>query len=406
MTKLQELEQKIRNQISLHKIEELCCDVIRTEAILDNIMDGIIQTDRHGIIKMCNISAERLFGYSSEELIGKNVNILIPESYHNKHKNHFDNYTKTGYSAVIGVQREIKARRKDGSDFPIEIGIREMEIMDESMFVAIIRDVTRQKKYEDDIRNYTEQLEWAHFEMQRARDEAEKANHAKSIFLANMSHEIRTPLNGVIGMTELLMNTELTEKQENYANRIYKSGELLLELINDILDFSKIEAGEMKFESVNINVVSLIDDIKDLFLDRIQRKNLEFKVSLASNLPESIKSDPVRLKQILNNLIGNAIKFTEKGCIELRISTVSEKFSKVTLLFEIEDTGIGISKDKQIAIFDKFAQADESTTRKFGGTGLGLAICKQLVKLMKGEIWVESNLGQGSTFRFQVEFKK
>ncbi len=372
------------------------------QIILDNVIDGIIHIDHKGSIKLFNKAAELMFGYKESEVLGKNINIFIPKKYKDKHKKYLKNFNNGGHSAIIGVNREIEAKAKDGSIFPIEIGINEVYVGDEQIFVGVVRDITERKKSEERIHKYTDRLEWAHFEMQQARREAERANKAKSMFLANMSHEIRTPLNGVMGMTELLMNTDLKDKQSKYAERIYGSGSLLLTIINDILDFSKIEAGEMKLDPQPGEIKVIVKEIKEMLFAKYNEKGLKFTVSFGKDTPVKLAFDQTRVSQILINLIGNAIKFTENGSIKLVIKNKKSNNKKASILFEVTDTGIGIDPSKIEKIFDKFAQADASTTRKFGGTGLGLAICKQLVSLMGGTIGARSELGKGSTFWFEV----
>ncbi|GAB3442585.1 response regulator [Massilia solisilvae] len=245
----------------------------------------------------------------------------------------------------------------------------------------------------------TEQLE-------KAKNAAEAASRAKSAFLATMSHEIRTPMNGVLGMTEMLLSTELSESQRNYTKLVKRSGEHLLVIINDILDFSKIEAGKLTIEYINFNLWDLLEDIHTVYTPQSQAKNLALDFDIANDIPVAICGDPNRLRQVMANLLGNAIKFTEHGRILARVRVASEDNQAVTLRFEVHDTGIGISRDARSRIFEAFSQADDSTTRKYGGTGLGLAISKQLVELMGGAIGVENARTQGSVFWFTVPFDK
>ena len=245
----------------------------------------------------------------------------------------------------------------------------------------------------------TEQLE-------RAKNAAEAASRAKSAFLATMSHEIRTPMNGVLGMTEMLLGTNLTEAQRNYTRLVKRSGEHLLVIINDILDFSKIEAGKLTIEYINFNLWDLLEDIHTVYTPQAQNKGIALDFDIANDIPVAICGDPNRLRQIMANLLGNAIKFTEQGRIVARVRVASEDSQAVMLRFEVHDTGIGISREARGRLFEAFSQADDSTTRKFGGTGLGLAISKQLVELMGGAIGVDNGVKQGSVFWFTVSFDK
>jgi len=245
----------------------------------------------------------------------------------------------------------------------------------------------------------TEQLE-------KAKNAAEAASRAKSGFLATMSHEIRTPMNGVLGMTEMLLATDLSEAQRNYTQLVKRSGEHLLVIINDILDFSKIEAGKLTIEYINFNLWDLLDDIHNVYTPQAAAKGLGCDFDIANDIPVAICGDPNRLRQIMANLLGNAIKFTQDGRIMARVRVAGEDAQRVALRFEVHDTGIGISREARARIFNAFSQADDSTTRKYGGTGLGLAISKQLVELMKGTIGVENAPQRGTIFWFTVSFDK
>ncbi len=245
----------------------------------------------------------------------------------------------------------------------------------------------------------TEQLE-------KAKNAAEAASRAKSAFLATMSHEIRTPMNGVLGMTEMLLGTALTDAQRNFTKLVKRSGEHLLVIINDILDFSKIEAGKLSIEYINFNLWDLLDDINNIYTPQAQPKGIALDFDIANDIPIAICGDPNRLRQIMANLLGNAIKFTDHGQILAKVQVTAEDGPTVGLRFEVHDTGIGVSRDARSRIFEAFSQADDSTTRKYGGTGLGLAISRQLVELMGGKIGVENAPTQGSVFWFTVSFDK
>jgi two-component system sensor histidine kinase/response regulator len=258
-------------------------------------------------------------------------------------------------------------------------------------------DVIERRRAEAALRKSSEDLE-------EARDDAVSAAKLKSQFLANMSHEIRTPMNGVLGMTEILLNTELTPRQREFAETIQSSANALLAIINDILDFSKIEAGMLRFENSPFNLHRTLENIIDLFAQPARRKDLELALLIEEQVPLSVKGDPFRLRQVLTNLLSNAIKFTDKGEVVLRCRLLSEVGGAANVRFEVSDTGIGIAPEDQGLLFTPFVQADGSTTRRFGGTGLGLAICRDLVTGMGGEIGMESTRGIGSTFWFNAKF--
>lgn len=286
--------------------------------------------------------------------------------------------------------------------------------------LVIARDVTARKQSELSILRYAQEIEQSRRkleeqtrallqrtqELQEARRQAEAANKAKSEFLANMSHEIRTPLNGILGMTELALDTPLSAEQREYLTMVRSSAETLLEIINDILDFSKIEAGKLELDETVLALRDLIGDTLKALALRAHSKGLELACQIEPTVPEHVYADPVRLRQIVVNLVGNAIKFTERGEIVVTVAVQEEDADAMLLHFQVRDTGIGIPKDKLTSIFEAFTQADGSTTRKYGGTGLGLTICQRLVGMMGGQIWVESEVGRGSTFHFTARLRR
>jgi PAS domain S-box-containing protein len=273
---------------------------------------------------------------------------------------------------------------------------RANEVLDESgkvfRLVGTMQEVTEQRRIESELRAATLA--------------AEAASRAKSEFLANMSHEIRTPMNGVIGMTDLLLDTPLTKQQQKFAETIQLSGEALLTIVNDILDFSKIEAGKLELEIVDMDLAHVVQGTVELLRETTKAKDLELRATIDPDVPAQLRGDRGRLRQVLINLIGNAIKFTPSGEVTLHISVDRQTEETASLRFRITDTGIGIDLDTQALLFQAFTQADGSMTRRYGGTGLGLAICKQLVEKMRGDIGVESSAGAGSTFWFTLEFPK
>jgi len=384
----------------------------RVRAIVDTAADGIVNIDVSGIVETFNPAAEKIFGYTAEEVLGNSVNMLMPEFFQNSHDEHIEHYLKTGVANVIGISREVIGLRSDGTEFPMELSIGEMEASGNHMFTGIVRDITERKQVENRLANNQKALSLQAEELmrlmelnERERERAEAATKTKSEFLANMSHEIRTPMNAIIGMSYLALKTDLDDRQRDYIEKLNHSANSLLGIINDILDFSKIEAGKLDMESIPFSFAKVIDSLTIAVGPKVEQKELELLVSLSPGLPSELVGDPLRLGQVLLNLVSNAIKFTDTGEIFIGVEAVDEGPDDIILKFSIRDTGIGLTEEQISGLFKAFSQADTSTTREYGGTGLGLAITKHLVELMGGEIGVESEVGKGSTFYFTTCFQ-
>jgi PAS domain S-box-containing protein len=387
--------------------EALRAEEARLRAITESARDAILMMDPAGNISFWNPAAERIFGYSSAEILGRNLHtLLVPERYHATHQEAFTRFRATGQGDVVGKSVELEACHKDGREISVELSLSALRLADGWHSVGILRDITARKQAEEAMREMNLALERQTLFSKEMASEAQMASAAKSEFLANMSHEIRTPMNGVIGMTGLLLDTDLTDEQRRYAQTVRSCGESLLSLINDILDFSKIEAKKLDLETLDFDLQNVLDDFAATMALRAHDKGLELICAADPNVPSRLRGDPGRLRQILTNLAGNALKFTQRGEVAIRAALESETREDVLLRFTIRDTGIGIPPDKIAQIFDKFTQADSSTTRKYGGTGLGLAISKQLSELMGGEIGVESTEGVGTEFWFTVRLRK
>ncbi|MHB1421945.1 MAG: PAS domain S-box protein [Gemmataceae bacterium] len=387
----------------------------RTRLIVDSANDAYVAMNAHGVIIDWNRQAELIFGWPREQVVERQLHeLIIPSAYRAAHVAGIRRFLATGEGPLLNRRVEVTALRRDGTEFPAELTISPIRYGSEWIFSAFLHDITKRKRAEE--------------ELHKARDAAESANRAKSEFLANMSHEIRTPMNAIIGLTELLLDTSINAEQRDYLDTIKKSADALLSVINDILDFSKIEAGKLELDHAPFDLRETLGDMLNTLALRAHQKGLELACHIAPEAPESVIGDSARLRQILINLVGNAIKFTERGEVVVDVALDcsaairrgarddpalpfgprlnEEATDFCTLHFQVRDTGIGIAPDKQGMIFEAFAQADGSTTRRYGGTGLGLAISSRLVQRMGGKLWVESVLGQGSTFHFSARFAR
>ncbi len=486
------------------------------QAIMDNIVDGLVITDEDGEIISFQGGAEKIFGYKSEEVIGKRIEMLMPSNYASEHNKYIKRYVKSKRPKTMGVGRELTAVKKTGEVFPVDIALGSANLEGETVFVALIRDITEREAKQLEISQFKQALdktldcvfmfdpesllftyvnqgalnhiEYSYDEImeltpvdlkpefdkekfrrilnklidgsvpsmnfetvhksksgklipvdvflqyirydegggrfvaisrdiserknaekviKNALEEAERANNAKSDFLARMSHEIRTPMNGVLGTVNLLENTELDKKQAKYVQTIKRSGDNLLVILNEILDYSKIEAGQFTISVEPFGIKDVMEDICQLYSSVAKEKNISLGFKYSDDIAKHVIGDGVRLRQVLLNLVGNAIKFTQKGEIEIvaELDKVINDTNKISVKFSVKDTGCGIPKEVIGDIFEAFSQADTSTVRKAGGTGLGLPICKSIIEMMGGKIDVISEENVGSEFFFSLDFE-
>ena len=379
-----------------HVLDDLDRQRAHWRAFFDTAIDAILVIDARGTIQSANSATEDMFGWSKDELIGHNVSKLMPSPHAEEHDGYLRRARGDGDSHVIGRVREITAMRRDGSMFPGHLAVSRMMVDGQTFFTGIVRDMTPIKALEDELRQHAHALEVAH-----AR--AVEATASKSAFLANMSHEIRTPMTAILGFVDLLGDADTSESQrQDYLETVRTNGQHLLALINDILDLSKVEAGKVDVERIEVSLPKLVRDLNRLYGARASEKGLALEFLTEGDVPRTILTDPIRLQQILANLIGNALKFTEVGGVNVRVRS-STRGGESQLHFAVHDTGIGMTDEQTQRLFDPFTQAESSTTRRFGGTGLGLTISRRLAQLLGGDVTIESTTGLGSIFTLTID---
>ncbi len=359
---------------------------------LDSMMEALFSTGPSGVIQSVNRAATLVTGYDAKELTGRYLDTLFLANDESKPADQWIQDLRANGSVV---QQERWLLTKDGERVPVVFSaslLQHDSRQREPGMVCLVLDITKRKQFEQ--------------ELAEARDEALAANQLKSEFLATMSHEIRTPLNGILGLTALMQDTDLDDEQTEYVNSAHSCGQSLLKIINDVLDFSKIEAGHMSIDAADFNLLRVVEDVAEMLAGKASEKGYELVCSVGRDVPRWVQGDAGRLRQILTNLIGNAVKFTDEGVVMVHVTIEQEMDDAFLIRFEIKDSGIGISPDALTKLFESFSQADGSTTRKYGGTGLGLAISKSLCELMGGTIGAQSEQGKGSTFWFTAQLRK
>jgi PAS domain S-box-containing protein len=386
------------------------------KAVLETAADAIVTIDEVGLIQSFNPAAERLFWYTSDEVLGKNVSCLMPQPYRGEHDGYLANYLQTGTKKIIGIGREVTGQRKDGSTFPMELSVSEVLQSGQRTFTGIVRDITERLWAEQAQQEYCQRVEEARLELESqalkleyqaadlkaARQQAEQANLAKSEFLANMSHELRTPMNSILGFTKRLLNKlrdSLDAQHLDALETVDRNARHLLGLINDILDLSKIEAGKMDLTRSTFNLAEAVKDVLYQTSSLLDNKPITIALVVPQD-PIIVNADRVKIIQVCTNLVSNGIKYTERGSVTVTVSECDDEQLGRVAQVAVQDTGVGIKPEDHERLFQKFSQLDGSPTRRVGGTGLGLFITAQYVYLHSGRIEVESRYGEGSTFTF------
>lgn len=364
----------------------------RIQSVLDHALDAILTIDESGIIETFNPAAEGIFGYSADEAIGQSVNILMPEPHRSQHDDYMQAYMRTGEKHILGITREVVGRRKDGTVFPMELEVSDVQIRGRYLFVGIARDITERKRAEEELR--------------RAKDTAVETARSKFETIANVSQEIRAPVNNMLSTVNALLETDLSQKQRECIADIHGSGDSLITIINDVLDFSKIEAGKLELQSIDFDLWRTVDVVYQRLKEPAARKKVDFLYIMPYSVPSLLRGDPTRLRQLLYNLIDNAIKYTDQGEIVLSVDVQEATDDHTLLRFEIRDTGVGIAPSTQKRIFEIFTHPEGPIARRYESSGLGLIIARHLAEMMGGEIGVESQVGEGSVFWFTARLDR
>lgn len=371
--------------------EELTRSEETLQTLVDSAVDGIFQIDSAGFLERINPAMEAMFGAGKKNLVGTKFDELFFSENRNEIRDMLESAVQHGSASKV-IRTELCAASGERTLAPIDMSISVMTHGNDIRFVGIVRDVSPWEKILA--------------ELTKAKMQAEDANKSKGEFLANMSHEVRTPINGVIGMTELALQTELDSEQREYLETVQESAQSLLRVINDILDFSKIDAGHLSLEKLPFDLRKTLSLVLKELAQSAQRNGIDFRYEIDSHIPQCLAGDALRLRQVLVNLISNAIKFTDHGWVAVRINLLHSSSGHIRIGFAVEDSGIGISPEQQKSIFNAFSQGDSSITRRYGGTGLGLVISSNIVKLMGGKIELVSASGKGSRFSFELEFEQ